>query len=332
MENIIRFLFVSLTVLSFTACETTTQRFKEVNLEDTPEVNITIHRYEQDLFNLPPDSLTQYIGQLQDKYTFFLGTGLIGPDQINRLEEYLTDPLLQEINHKRLEKESSFSQLNHEISTLYRYLKYHFPTIYTPEIYTYISGVDYMHPTQLYDSTLIIAIDMYLGSDFEAYQKVGLPKYKRDKLQPEYITVDIAKTYADKLISTSPQGDLINQMIAEGKKLYIQDILQPNKPDHLKIKYSPAQFRWCEKNESQLWEFIIENELLFSGNYSKFKKLLSEGPFTSEFGQQSAPRLGHYVGWQIVREYMNHLPTADIHQLIENKDAREILKKSKYKP
>jgi uncharacterized protein YjaZ len=59
---------------------------------------------------------------------------------------------------------------------------------------------------------------------------------------------------------------------------------------------------------------------------------MTDGPFTSGFADQSPARLGAYMGWMIVRAYMQEADGVTLRQLMENTDARQILKVSKFKP
>ena len=61
-------------------------------------------------------------------------------------------------------------------------------------------------------------------------------------------------------------------------------------------------------------------------------KFTSEGPFTTALSKQSAPRIGYWVGWRIVKQYMQENPDVTLEQLMKETDAQELLKKSKYIP
>jgi uncharacterized protein YjaZ len=60
----------------------------------------------------------------------------------------------------------------------------------------------------------------------------------------------------------------------------------------------------------------------------------NDGPFTTakDFGNGTAPRIGSYIGWRIVKQYMEKNPKITLAQLLKLVDADDILTKSKYKP
>jgi hypothetical protein len=128
-----------------------------------------------------------------------------------------------------------------------------------------------------------------------------------------------------------PGERLIDQMIYHGKMLYFLDEVMPGRPDTLKIGFTGEQLDWCYANESNLWAFLVENELLYSTDFQKINKLISDGPFTSFFEKESPARTGVWLGWQIVRAYMDMNDTG-LKEMITEKDAVDILTQSAYKP
>ena len=61
-------------------------------------------------------------------------------------------------------------------------------------------------------------------------------------------------------------------------------------------------------------------------------KYTADGPFTSALSKESAPRIGYWTGWQIIKQYMDHNPEVTVEQLMKETDAQKILTKAKYKP
>jgi len=51
---------------------------------------------------------------------------------------------------------------------------------------------------------------------------------------------------------------------------------------------------------------MIENKLLYSSYNQAMSKFITDGPFTTDFSKESPAKIGSWIGWQIVRSYMNH--------------------------
>jgi hypothetical protein len=112
------------------------------------------------------------------------------------------------------------------------------------------------------------------------------------------------------------------------------DAVMPETSDTLKIGYTQNQLVWCDENEAGIWAYFLENDLLFESDYLKIQKYLAEAPFTPGIGEksESAPKLGIWTGWQIVKKYMDKNPEVSLQQLMLESDSQKILSLSKYKP
>jgi hypothetical protein len=63
--------------------------------------------------------------------------------------------------------------------------------------------------------------------------------------------------------------------------LYLKDVLLPDYTDAEKIGYQPEQIIWCQENESYMWRFFIDENLLFDSDskLDRFRKIANhDGP------------------------------------------------------
>ena len=93
------------------------------------------------------------------------------------------------------------------------------------------------------------------------------------------------------------------------------------------------QWMWAKRYQKDIWAWFIQEKLLYNTDYPRIQKYFSEAPFTPELGENnsSSPKLGTYIGWMIVREYMKRNPQLSLKQLLENNDAQQILEGSKFR-
>ena len=107
----------------------------------------------------------------------------------------------------------------------------------------------------------------------------------------------------------------------------------PNADDTVKIGYTKEELAWAQENEDPIWRNFIEQEHLYSTDAELSKRFLDPAPF-SKFGLEldieSPGRIGQYIGWQIVKVFMEKNEVS-LEQLL-SVPADEILKKSNYKP
>jgi hypothetical protein len=125
---------------------------------------------------------------------------------------------------------------------------------------------------------------------------------------------------------------LIDRMINAGKTMYYLDKVLPETPDSIKIGYSTIQTMWCYYNEFKIWEYFIKNNLLYSTDMMEVSHFIGDSPVTPGMPPDAPGNIGTWVGWQIVKEYMNRNPNVTMKQLLEETDGQKILELSKYKP
>jgi hypothetical protein len=138
--------------------------------------------------------------------------------------------------------------------------------------------------------------------------------------------------YDANLASRTVQKTLLDRMVGAGKLLYYLDRVMPTTADSIKMCYTNNQLNWAIENESNVWAFIIQNDLLYSTDYKSQSKLMLDAPFTTGFSRQSPSRLGAWLGLQIVSDYMQNNPKTSLQDLFLMSDSQELLHKSGYKP
>lgn len=187
----------------------------------------------------------------------------------------------------------------------------------------------------LADKTALgISLELYLGNTNPVITKLpsrDFPDYIKVRMQPKYIAVDALKTWAEMYIVPDYKPvSLLDNLIWQGKVMYVMDALMPNTPDHDKIRYTEQQYAWCEEYEKDIWKEMIDNKWLYSSDEKVRAQFFNEGPFTPSLPQNSPSRVGVWVGWQMVRNYMEMNSSLTLENLLNEKDNRKIL--GYYKP
>lgn len=262
--------------------------------------------------------------------------GLRDSSYAYQLRQFLSDKDMRAAYNECIKNYPDLSFLNAPFTDAFRHYHYYFPQKNIPRIVSYMSGFNYSIATD--DSTLGIGLEMYLGSSNPFYGMIQFPKYKTMTMSREYIVPDgirgwLLNTFENDADSYGEgKRNFLNEIVHYGKIMYLTDAMLPFMNDTLKIGYSQKQLMWCKKNEFNMWSYFIRNKLLYSTDTKENMKYMHEGPFTSAFSKESPARTGHWMGWQIVRTYMDNNPEITLQQLMDEKDAQKILAKSKYKP
>lgn len=317
MKKYLIALFVVFAVLS---CDKKSKVEKEI--EETPLVPLKVHRFEKAFFEAKPADLAN----LKAEYPFFFPQNT--PDSVwtNKMQ----NPLWREMYKEVEKKYSNFGKQTTEIENLFQHIKYYYPNAVTPEVYTVIADVDHNFKAIYANDKLIIALELYLGKDHKFYTEA---KYIEQNFEERQMMPDIVTSFSLGKIPPGREGTLLEEMIYYGKQLYMKDALLPDYNDAEKIGYLPEQLAWCRENESYIWRYFIEKELLYSTDSKLPNRFTNMAPFSKfylEIDNESPGRVGQWIGWQIVRSFMekNEVPMQEMLKM----DAKELFEKSKYKP
>ncbi|MGM0392657.1 MAG: DUF2268 domain-containing putative Zn-dependent protease, partial [Bacteroidota bacterium] len=122
-------------------------------------------------------------------------------------------------------------------------------------------------------------------------------------------------------------------MIYYGKILYLKDRWLPETPDHQKLGYTAEELEWAKNNEAQIWRYFVEKQIIFDSDTQLYSRFLYPAPFSKfylELDNEAPAMLGQYIGWEIVRAYMDEYKVS-LPEMLDT-DAETIFNKAKYKP
>ena len=226
---------------------------------------------------------------------------------------------------------NNLDNLGNELTSLFKHVKYYYPTFKSPKVITMLSNIDYDNRVIYADSLLLISLDAYLGKNHRFYN--DFPDYIKETNTENHISVDVANALIDTQMPSTIQRRFVDKIINEGKKVYLLDKYLPNVSDAIKMGYTVEKLNWAETNEEQVWMYFIEKNLLFDTNTKLSQRFIENAPFSKFYTAEdkSTPgRIGVWLGWQIVASYMQHNDVS-LQELLK-KDSDEIFNKSKYKP
>jgi hypothetical protein len=229
-----------------------------------------------------------------------------------------------------------FSDKFKEIKRGLQYVQYYFPEYKTPaNVITFIGPVE-GYANVLTTSGLAVGLQLYLGDDFPVYHSEFItnvyPDYQQRRFKPAYIAVNCMKNIVSDIYPEKNGSDpLIYQMIDAGKRLYLLDHFLPQLADSLKTGYTQKQLDGCYDNEAGIWNYFVQNNLLFITDPLQVRDYMQDGPYTEVLGQASPGFIGQFIGWQVVKKWMDKNPEITLQQLI-NTPEKKIYDETKYKP
>lgn len=320
------------------------------NKKNTPDVskvktNIHFYRFDKDFHSLNAENYAVKFPELQLKYKDFLKDycvrmmGFNAKDSTTLRDEIIAfnaDTIVSGI-FDDIEKKFTNESFESELTKAITYYQYYFPKKSITEVITTATILrtnERGNGAMAYgDTSLVIALDMYMGKDNDKYRFAEFPEYIIDKFSPEYITPNCMEViYLNNYGVNTTDFTNIQAMVEAGKMLYFSEMMMPAADDSLIIGYKQTQLKWCKENEKQIWKFLSEKDLLVKNDYQDQKRLIGAAPTTVGMPAEAPGKVGAWVGWQIVRKFAKENPTISFQELIEKTTPQTIIDKANYKP
>lgn len=317
------------------------------NTPDVSDIKVTfkVERFDHDLFALDSTRLPEEWPGIIEKYPSFAHLFL---QDVLGLERAADSPSIAfgELRHfltqNKVLRDSVFAaypntdKITRPLEKYFPYVKHYYPDYQVPTLITFIGNFG---GRELYTPDgLAIGLDFYMGSNFSYYQipevQEVYPDYVSRKFAPEYLPVNIMAAVVDDLYpepADTVTQSLIEQIIDRGRRMYLQDKFLPGVEDTLKLGYTGKQYTWCKANEGLIWNFLAEQNVLYSADPDVIKNYMGDAPSTQTMPNQSPGNIGSFVGWQIVRSYVARRGDPGPKKLMEI-PWEDLLSKSQYNP
>lgn len=332
-----KIIYILLFILALTACHNTRQYFPE----ETEPQTIDLVRFDNALMNVQQETVKEDIRILYDEYPVFMPLwvedilGIPSSDTallIQQLPQFLNDTLygFQKTNAREQELFADVSGLEKSLGRAFARVQWLYPETDIPALYLFVSG--FQTPVYFGEDLIGIGADMYLGSDYEYYNRV-VYDYQKHTMRQECIPVDVVSAFLFRTLPyTSTKSRLLDQMLYRGKVMYLTAQIFDQLPGYEVMGWTKEQWDWCVKHERAIWHLVMDKRDLFKTESLVLTSYLNDAPFTAEISQDSPGRVGIWLGWRIAESYMEHNPDVTLQQLMAEGDAQKILELSYYKP
>jgi len=349
VNNLLAAFFVF--ILLMPACKSPTEKAPDVS---AISVNLLSQRLDIDMYAIDTNHIGNGLQQLEKKYPDFLDFYLdtIMAFAVNRnfadtaksireaVHEYITYKDYVHLEDTIRKYYPDTKETDQELSEAFKYLKHYFPTYHEPRI-IYINDILLGRTSFFVDTSIAcVCLDMFLGPQFPYYASVGIPDYMGSHLRPNYIPVSLFTAFYENINKFMPDDrPLLDLMIQRGKQKYFLHELLPNTPDSVLFGFTGNQVNWCNKNEAQLYNYFIQQNLLYSKEQKNILPYVYDGPFAKGIGSPIDPgkptpgNVGTWLGYKIVSAYMAQHRTRTLSELLDLKiEPAQFLDAAKYKP
>lgn len=192
-----------------------------------------------------------------------------------------------------------------------------FPRVVWPQR---IIGVvsPYRQSIMFTDSCVLVGLNHYLGRDYAGYGY--FEPYQRRLKDPEQLPVRLVESV---IAMGCPyrggdESTVLSRMLHDGAVLWGVKQALPDTPDSVLMGWSVEQTEWVNENLPQIWQTMIERNLLFTTDKSVGDRLTHITPATTLVNPQAPGRLGSYIGMLIVDRFLDENKQAEPKQMLDS--------------
>ena len=343
-----KFFFYTVIIFSFVFASCGTENTEVIPDVSNIEITNKLFRFDQRLASLDTNNLKSELTILNQQVPNFYGTYFKNvlpfetkteADFMNNMKGYLGDYRIQKLQDTTEMIFADFEKdLMPKLDHSMKLMKYYFPDFQAPNLYTFTS--EYTYQQFIFRDRerdgIGIGLDMFLGDKYP-YKDIdpnnpSFSYYLTRTYNKAHLPKKVIEILVDDIVGRPSGSRLLDQMISNGKKLYILEKVLPMEHDSIIHEYTTKQTKWVQENESPMWAFFFDEEMFYESNTMKINKYINPSPNSPGMPDGAPGRTANYLGLQIVKAYMKKFPNTTLQELIDLKDAQIIMDKSKYKP
>lgn len=229
--------------------------------------------------------------------------------------------------------------LNHEIETCIAGLKKEFSDAGEFEVFVYFSQFSMTNTftdTASGKHVLGYSAELFMDDTCRLYDQIeGIPAWMKRYARTEQIAPYLGITYLNgRYLDKHVRKTMLDEMIYQGKLWYSLLQLSPEIPPARLLGYTPDEWEFLQKEESNIWNFYLQEKMLFSMDFNRgYKRFFIQGERTTGAGlpENCPPRIGNFSGLKIVSAYAEKTGKS-LKQIWEETQSGNILKESGYNP
>ena len=281
---------------------------------------------------------TNYHNNVSDLYTYYTAACIrVGypEDSITpyNLSLFANDSYMHEVN-VAIQKKFPKNPKELEIKQAFGYLAHYFPKGKLPKNIVYYNSA-FTNSVLSSTNSIGVGLERYLGGKNKIIEQLSgqvFFDYIKEKMDENFMPRDLIFSWLNTNYFEADNENkvLIERAINMGKIYYVTEACLPNLSKATLLRYTEEEYTWAKENEGDFWRYLVEKNVFFKHDQKIAVNIFNEGPFTPGLPveEKSPARLGHYLGWKIVKSYMDEHPEISLEKLLLV-DYKEVLKSYK---
>ena len=295
------------------------------------DINMKVTRLENKLFECQSlEQVESFLESHPEVAQYILHLNKLSNTEVKQILNLIRHPSIDTLYRESLEAFKNFDQMVKLLEEGYGRLKAYYPQTEIPTIQTIVSGLIPDGDLYISKNKIIIGIDYFIGSK-ATFKPKQIPGYILVRYDIEHLPAIIMQFVSSQYVLPGKENTLVSEMIDYGKTYYFLSKLLPCVPERILIGYSKKQWEDVSDNEEIIWANFVHNEILYKTDHVTKQKFLGERPSTYEISNRCPGRIGAWLGWQIVKKYMQKSDES-IPILMNLTNHEKIFRASQYKP
>ncbi len=226
----------------------------------------------------------------------------------NGLNRFYNNPYISLLEKKIQTKQKWRKETSEVLLNGFKRMTYFLPRWKTPKTIYFINS-RFAASAYCTDRSIAIGQERYLGPADKLIQDLPSNQFYgwiKDAMKPNFVCPDAFLVWISSHGLEETSENYASEMIRWGKMLFLAHICLPELSEADIVRYSKKDFEWAIASEKSFWEYLVDEEILFKTDEETRMNFLHEGPFTTGLPQESPDRMGRFMGYMIVKQYMEN--------------------------
>lgn len=309
----------------------------KVDVSDV-NINLDVKYMYQDIHSVDTNNIKAFNDKMLEEYGSVWGHYAGGvlrlgdvhdPAFPQRIVQFFRYPFVQPAMNAVDSVFANLSKYEAGLTDAFKHVKYYYKDLNPPSII--FTNTFFNYSAVALEEAIMIGLDFHLGKD--NWLVKSLPgqqffDYIKFEMDSKYLVLNAMQIwYESNYLPNKEFEEYLDALIHYGKLMYAMDAFMPDMPDHVKMKYTKEEMEWCVSNEHKIWLTLVDRSVVRSKDKRLIDDYFKEGPFTPGLTEEETPdRIGVFIGWSIVRDYMAENPDKTVVDLVNNTNKQEILR------
>ncbi|TVQ50696.1 MAG: hypothetical protein EA362_01740 [Saprospirales bacterium] len=262
------------------------------------------------------------------------------PDSLYfRMQEFLESPFYETMSDTINLAFSNMGKIKDKLESAFRFYHYYFPERNIPSVYFFVSEFTYgnvIFEKEPGIDALGIGLDMFLHGYFDysvlSFFNTAFAAYNMRTLDRAHLPKKTMDVIWDDILGPPPMGRTIDLMLYYAKKHHLNKLTLPYTHDSIIFEYTPEQLEWTEANEAHIYNYLIEEDLLYTTDMGRYARLVNPAPHSAGMPPEAPGRVVNWLAYKMLRAWIRNNPDKTLEDLISLTDGDEFLRQSRYRP